>query len=355
MTARASVAELPDEHADDRLARPRRPLHEYVEASGMSRLVIGASKDPNAKVTTLLVSPASGRPALAIKAPTTEAAERAVDAEARLLTALADVGGAALRGTVPRVVDMVDFDGRRAAVMTAVSGVPMTTAYMRPRHTASRARVAGDFDAVARWLASFQGATASVPGPIEMDADVTARLAERFAGDERVGDDLVRLGEIHGRLRASVVPRTAVQGDLWMGNVLLTDRDVSGVVDWEAGTAVGEPVRDLVRFAHIYALYLDRRTRPGRAVRGHRGLRAGRWGVGVEYALTGRGWFPELFRRFIGDGLVRLGAPAAMWRDAALAGIAEVAALTDEPKFAGLHLDLFRRMATVRARRQSSP
>ena len=123
------------------------------------------------------------------------------------------------------------------------------------------------------------------------------------------------------------------------------------MVDWEAGATSGEPVRDLVRFALMYALYLDRRTVRRPARRGpSRAARADRWGAGVEYALDGTGWFPDLFRRFLGDGLARLGASPARWRDAALAGIAEVAALTDDHGFARWHLELFRRVSTRRRR-----
>ena len=111
----------------------------------------------------------------------------------------------------------------------------------------------------------------------------------------------------------------------------------------------GEPVRDLVRFANMYALYLDRGVRAGRAVPGHLGLRAGAWGAGIEYALYGAGWFPSLYRSFIEDGLMRLGADPWLWHDAALAGIAEVAALTDHEEFARLHLELFRRLSSTEA------
>ena len=104
----------------------------------------------------------------------------------------------------------------------------------------------------------------------------------------------------------------------------------------------------------MYALFLDRRTRPGRRVAGHRGLRAGTWGAGVEYALDGHGWFPDLFRGFLKDGLARLGASPASWRDAALAGIAEVAALTDDHEFARRHLELFRRSASQRPSRKGT-
>ena len=121
------------------------------------------------------------------------------------------------------------------------------------------------------------------------------------------------------------------------------------MVDWEAATVSGEPVRDLVRFANMYALYLDRGVRRGRPVPGHAGLYAGEWGAGIDYALYGDGWFPSLYRDFLQDGLTRLGVDPARWRDAGLAGIVEVAALTDHDDFARFHLDLFRRLASPEA------
>jgi hypothetical protein len=69
----------------------------------------------------------------------------------------------------------------------------------------------------------------------------------------------------------------------------------------------------------------------------------------VAYAIDGRGWFPALFQRFLRDGLQRLGAPEDLWRHAALAGIAEVAALADEPEFARKHLLLLKQLAMPRA------
>ena len=326
-------------------APERRPLWEYVRASGLRSLVICASKVPNAKIIVVLVSPATRRAVLAIKVPTTDAAARTIEAEGRVLVEL-DGLDPGLSETIPRVVDVVEWDGRPGIVMTAVQGLPMKTSYLRWRHTARPARVAADFAAIESWLGELQRTTAGRPAPLEMDAGVTSRLAQRFSDDRELRDDLDRLGDIHARLRRNTVPRTAVHGDLWLGNVLLERGRVSGIVDWEGGERSGEPVRDLVRFALMYALFLDRRTAVGRRVPGHPVLRAGDWGGGVTYALDGAGWFPELFRRFLQDGLARLGAAPASWRDAALAGLAEVAALTDDDVFARLHLELFRRLAS---------
>ena len=339
-TAMATFPELVGNAAPE-----RKPLWEYVRDSGLRSLVVCASKNPNAKITVLLVSPATRRPLFAIKVPTTAAAAQAVEVEGRVLVGLNGLGFG-LSETIPRMVDMVEFDGRPGLVTTAVEGLPMKTSYLRWRHTARPGCVAADFAAIERWLAEFQRRTAGETAPLDMDAGVASALASRFSDDGGVRDDLDRLLTIYARLRRNTVPRTAVHGDLWVGNVLLAGGQVSGVVDWEAGASSGDPVRDLARFAVMYALFLDRRTRAGRRVPGHRVLRAGDWGAGVAYAIDGTGWFPEQFRCVLRDGLARLGASPASWHDAALAGIAEVAALADDDVFARLHLELFRRLAS---------
>jgi aminoglycoside phosphotransferase (APT) family kinase protein len=321
-----------------------RSLSEFTRDSGLHSLVIGISKDPNAKVTVLLVSPVSGRSVLAVKVPTTDVAARAVEAEQSALLAIRQVAPRKVVDVIPRVVDAVGFEGRRATVVTALPGIPMATSYIRRRHTATQALVAADFNAVGTWLSELQSGTAGSSARMDMDGGVADRLRERFSDDVRLDADLDQLAEINGRLGRNQTPRTAVHGDMWFGNVLLAGTQITGVVDWENCTTSGEPMRDLVRFAHMYALFLDRRTRPGRRVAGHRGLRADSWGAGVEFALDGAGWFPNLFRQFLKRGLARLGAPAVSWRDAAVAGIAEVAALTDDHDFARRHLELYRRL-----------
>jgi hypothetical protein len=207
--------------------------------------------------------------------------------------------------------------------------------------------VAADFRAAGDWLADLQEATRGATSPIEVDAGTPLRLQRRFPGNPLLAGAVRAFELITRRLRREHTPSAAVHGDFWSGNLLSTGTEVTGVVDWEAGHLDGEPVRDLARFALAYALYLDRHARPGRRVAGH-GFRAGRWGAGIAYAVEGEGWFPTIFRRFIQDGLVRLGASPDRWRDAALAGIAEVAASADDEDFAGRHLELFARMVEAR-------
>lgn len=318
-------------------------LAEFVDATGLASVVVGVSKDPNAKATVLLVSRTTGRAVLAVKVPTTAAAAAVVEVERRALEALPRQLPHDLLGSVPRPVQMVDASGLAALVTTAVPGVPMSRDYLG-RPAAARARAVGHFAAAGRWLERLQTATAGAPEPVDLDAGVVAALWARFEDDPGVGNDVAQLAEVHARLRKHAVPRTVVHGDLWFGNLLLDRGRIVGVVDWEASSACGEPLRDVARFVIMYALYLDARTRPGRRVRAVDGLRAGEWGAGLEFAVDGSGWFPELFRRFVRAALDRLGAPQALWRDVILAGMAEVAARTDDPAFACAHLRLLRRL-----------
>jgi aminoglycoside phosphotransferase len=331
---------------DSRLSAEDLPELSLVEflggTAGLRSIVIGTSKDPNAKVTVLLVSERTGMPVMAVKVPTTSIAAAAVGSETAVLAALRARYSGAVLDTVPRVVRTLSIAGLRGVVMTAVPGTPMTSEYMR-RGRSLRVRTDTHLTAVSAWLASFHGLTTVGSAPIEMDAGVTTGLRARFSDDERLPDDLARLAAIHATLRAESAARTAVHGDMWFGNVLVEGQRVTGVVDWEAACLHGEPVRDLARFAIMYALYLDHRT-SGR-LGGLGGRRPVPWGAGVEFALNGTGWFPERFRAFLQDGLRRLGASPDVWRDATLAGVAEVAARTDDPAYGRSHLELFRRLA----------
>lgn len=318
-----------------------------LDVRGMQSVVLALSKDPNAKLTVLLIPHGRSEPTLAVKVPTTEAADASIEAERRVLTDLRARLPGPILSTIPALSHLPEAGGRPALVTTALPGSPMSTRYHAWRHLANRAAVEADFSAVERWLAQFQSATSGtgVRCPIEMDGASVEILARRFADDRHLEQTLSRLDAVQSRLRNTGTPRTAVHGDFWMGNLLLVGDEISGVVDWEAGSVSGEPVRDLVRFALTFALYLDRHSRPGHRVAGHHNLRAGVWGAGIEFAIDGQGWFPDLVRKFLQDGLRRLGANPGCWRDTALAGLAEIAATADHLDFAGLHWQLFDRLS----------
>ena len=219
--------------------------------------------------------------------------------------------------------NMVALDDLPALITRGVPGTPMLADYHLWRHVARRRKVTADFTAAAAWLAALQSTPTGPPAPVFADVSVPDRLAPVLAP-----------------LTALTLPRTISHGDYWLGNILLTKGRVTGVVDWEAGEIVGEPLRDVARFVLSYALYLHRHTAGGRRVAGHAGLRATGFGPGILYVLQGGGWFPTLAREFVSDALQRLGAPRTHWRAVLIAGVADVIATADDPRFAQEHLDL---------------
>jgi aminoglycoside phosphotransferase (APT) family kinase protein len=329
------------------LGPQRSPLADVIARSGTRAVLLAGSRDPNAKVTLVLLDDYG--PAFVVKVPTTMRAAQVVRNEGYLLEALGDLGLGKLAATLPRAVGYLSADGMPALVTTALLGVPMTVRYHAFRHIAARRRVRADFAAAGTWLADLQTRTAGRADHVTMLGDALDTLATRFPGYPGLSTLRHRLRLASHMMAACVTPRTVVHGDYWLGNLLMDGNRVVGVVDWESGALAGEPLRDVARFAVSYALYLDRHARPGHRVAGHRRLRADRWGAGLAYAVTGVGWFPDVVRGYLVEALERLGVSPQLWREVLLAGIADVAATTDHPEFARDHLDLLLRLVVVRA------
>lgn len=319
------------------------PLDQMVGAAS-SALLIATSKDVDAKITALLFDDAGRLPRAVVKVPTTDAAAVAVATERALLEGLARLDLGNLGATVPRLVDVADAVENCLAV-TALPGTPMLTRYHRWPHTASRRAVGLDFAAAANWLATLQQATGQEAAPVSLAETAAVALQARFPDHPQLTRATAALQRAHATLGNARTPRTVVHGDYWLGNVLVDSMGhVSGVVDWEQGELEGEPLRDVARFALTYSLYLDRHTRPGRRVLGHRGLRTGTWGAGISYGIDGKGWYPTLVSSFLGAGLARLGASPSEWRALAIAGIGDVAATAVDDDFAGRHVALLARI-----------
>lgn len=310
----------------------------------MRVVALGFSKDPNPKTTVLLFWPSATTPWAAVKLPATAEAAAAVARERVFLEEVRNRFRSALP-TVPRVLTEPTIGlPPDALLMQALGGVPLSTSYRWPRHTRTRATVCADLATVSQWLRDLQLATCSGHGAIEFCDQVMSGLERRFDSDAIAGRSLQALKPVAAVFRRFHGPKTVVHGDLWLGNVLVNDDEVSGVIDWECGQLVGEPLRDVARFALTYALYLDRQTATGRRVRGH-GFAAGEWGAGVRYALTGGDWFPTAVKTFVARAMERLGADPAYWRELLLVGLADVAATADDPAWARRHLELLNSLA----------
>lgn len=313
--------------------------------SGTTRgLLLSMSKDPDAKLTFLATSGSGLRERVAVKVPTTPRASVAVEAEGRMLVAIRRLPLGAIRDTIPRYVESTGGSGTTVLVSTALPGTPMSVSYHGWLHTARRDAVRADFRRVGDWLRTFQQQTCGAAMPLRWATNVRDDVAGRWDGHPDLPAALGRLDLAEEMLRDQVLPRTAVHGDLWFGNVLVTDDRVSGVIDWESGTMAGCPLRDLARFALSYCLYLDRHTRPGARVLGHPGLRRNGFGTGVRYGLLGSSWFSATVRDFLASGLEDLGLPRALWYAVALVGLGEVAATANDETFGSDHLGLLARL-----------
>lgn len=320
-------------------------LEAFIDAVGGRAACLSLSRDPNAKLTILLFPPGAARPAYAAKVPVTDAAARSVQRESARLAEISGRDLGPMRATVPTVIGHFEHLGRPTLVTTALPGQSMLAAYHAWHHTARRTSVAADFAAAGAWLTCLHQATAGGIGRLGATLEGAAEaIRGRFGGRDGADADLASIDALRRRLDGQPVPVSLVHGDFWPGNLLVTNGQVSGVIDWEMARPDAPATCDIARFALAYSLYLDRHTRPGRLVSGHRGLRAGRWGAGVEYAVNGSGWYPALIRDFVVRGLERLGVPASCWRDVLLADIAVTAAQADHAEFAWNHLLLFRRL-----------
>ncbi len=276
-----------------------------------------------AKVTLVFFDWAGDLAAVA-KVARSPASEPALVQEYETLSHLWALGVPSVRERVAEPLLLERVAGRLALVQAPLRGRPMTAAYYTPGHVTQRAPVAKDFARAAAWLLAFQRETAT--GLEVLDA----ALLDRWVGQvirsyrEEVGWTAIEeklFGEVQTRAEALIglpLPTAAVHGDFWMGNLLVDESGLRGVVDWERGRSSGPCPLDVYKFPTSYAVYMDR-AYPGGVVPGHPGRehwrerwrRFGEWPnlAGFGYAYWGEGWFPDLVRGFILGHLDALGIP----------------------------------------------
>lgn len=318
-------------------------LRDHLGPSRGRLVVLAMSKDENPKATIIAFPPEGRTPLLAVKIALTPGARASVAAEARALHQLAERDPTLVGGTVPRLLDARHDAAGAVIVTTAHQGVPMSIDYHRWRHTSRTRAVHDDFECAATWLDSLDSlaGAAAPPGlvPGQNAGSIAQALVARWPSEVSAQALAEHVTSSASELSAGS-PASVVHGDFWCGNILRRDGAVAGVIDWEHATFDDDPLRDRARFALSYALYLDRHTVPGHQVPGHGGLVAGPWGEGVRYAVAGSGWFPDLVRGFVSDGLAATGRDPSLWREVLLLGLAEIAATSDHRAFAHHHLSL---------------
>jgi hypothetical protein len=314
-------------------------------------LVLGIDADPAAKVTQVLFD-STGSPRAVTKVARQPAVESALRAEHEVLTQLHCRPLPGLESTVPRPLLLEQVAGRLVLATTAVPGGPLSVRYYRPGHVSDPAAVEHDFALAGAWLARFQRITWQsqlVFGPDSYDEWVRPVLDRyrKVVGWGPGEDELAgRLADLCADLAGVAVPLVAVHGDYAIGNLLVDGigTQITGVVDWELGQACGLPFTDLLKFVASYGSFLDRAAPPRRGqLRGHPGWSdaARCWGgpgtwpnrVGLLYAFTGTGWFPQLVRQFLREHLARLGAPPEITGVVLPLFVAHQATVLDNPVY----------------------
>ncbi len=315
------------------LSGVREALERHLGVGTARVVIVAMSRDANPKAVVLAFPRGEMRPALAAKVAPTLGAADAVRAEARALGRLAALDPTRLGGTVPQCLGLHDTGSATVMVTTVACGRPMSVGYHSWRHTSLPRLVAADFRAAGAWLDRLH----SIPLPAGSPPSHADPIAARWP-DEDLGE---RAAAAYRRAREQVGPLRDDQvthGDFWCGNLLGSRGHVTGVIDWEHARFGGDGVSDRVRFALAYTLYLDRHTRSGRTVRGHRGLTAGRWGEPVRHLLRSTGWYARLVSSFIEGSEIARQAQSPGWsRAALLVGLGEIAALSDHDDFARQH------------------
>ena len=329
----------------------RSTLRDHLGTESPPLVVVALSRDENPKAIIVAFSPTDSTPRLVVKAALTEGSVAAVRAEAAALRSVEALDPGMVGGTVPRLLDERGDESGVLLVTEALAGVPMSVDYHRWRHTAKAEVVREDFACATSWLRELGSLPVDpVLVPRRDSQALATRLRDRWPEGEgaSVASDVApevasevaeRLTDLDSRLLMPAgSPLSVVHGDFWCGNVLRTGRRVTGVVDWEHGVVGGDPIRDLARFVVSYLLYLDRHTRPGRAVRGHPGLTASAWGEPIRYAAHGVGWLPSLVAEVLSEALVDSGRDGRLWREVLALGTVDVAAHSDHADFARRHL-----------------
>jgi aminoglycoside phosphotransferase (APT) family kinase protein len=295
---------------------------------GSGALVVGRDKDPSAKVTYVLFD-RLGKPAVAAKVARRRVSERSLVAEYSALRQLRSGRSPLVSGCTPEPLFLERIQGRLALILSALEGAPMVTRYYQPGHTSDPGRVAEDFQAAGTWLRRFHHET--MTGVVHLDdhtleqwvGSTFVRYRNEIGWTRPEADLFEAVAERATALAGCAIPMTAVHGDYSVGNLLLGNGGISGVVDWELGRASGLPLSDVYKFPTSYGFYLDRAYpidarripgHPGREELRDRWRRFGDWPnlLGFGYSYFGQGWFPEQVRRFVLQHLEHLGLPPAV-------------------------------------------
>lgn len=279
-----------------------------VDAPAPRSTVLLSMKRETAKATTVFLLDGRGQVVAVAKAARSVAGDAVLEGEAAAARGWHRNAWPLVRSTCPRVLDLTGEVGGRVLWLSAVPGTSMLVSYLGAGHLRRRSAVTADFARAAVWLDGLQEQSRGECLPL---AELQRLLDDAGAAcGVRAPEVLDLLAEAREELAsscASGVVGTAVHGDFWMGNVLVAGGRVTGVVDLELSAERGLPMRDVLKLALSYALYLDTagRCRPRRGAWTHL--------VGFEEVFLGSGSLARTVEAFVRGRMHRLGlAPSSL-------------------------------------------
>jgi len=291
----------------------------------VSALVAGIDRTAEAKVS-LLMFDGDGEVVAVAKVPRNERGAAAVRNEHTALSWAWAIEP--LRGSVPRPIDLLETDGRPVLIQSAMHGRPMTASYYTPGHTSRTGAVEHDFQVASDWLDVFSSLTRVADASLaEVAQQAVMPLVDRYRHTFGTNSEQEALFaavlDRAGALGAECVPIAGRHGDFWMGNLLIDDGRLSGVIDWELARRCdgAGPAADIFKLPTSYAMYLDRPWPwAGGRVPGHPGREdtAGRWRrwgswpnlVGFGHVWFGDGWLARLVEDWVRKRWAALGVSA---------------------------------------------
>lgn len=222
---------------DDEIAR-------VLPARSAPLLLTGGGRSINKVVALPFVE--AGKPEAVVKFARVGAADAALDREATVLQRI-EREHPAIEG-VPRVLAVGRRSGRRAVAESAIHGRPLIGEL-------SPARLDGIADRVGEWLVGLVGDS-------EPPAGWRQRLVEEplaaFERDFGPAVEAKTMAAARARLdRLGSLPAACEHRDCSPWNVIVTETDDLGLLDWESAEPDGLPVIDLVYFLANAAFVLD--------------------------------------------------------------------------------------------------
>jgi aminoglycoside phosphotransferase (APT) family kinase protein len=234
----------------DVLETTREILHRAgLEPRTLSVIELNRSDSTQSSIVLLVFADGRAEPSFVVKAVTGGEQARALACEFENLTHLHERGAAAFRQTVPRPVHLGRIDGYDVLAETAMRGVRMKN--FPPNSYFGSRRFREHFTSIVAWLHEFHQCLAAEPSPAADGSgpEGAGAAIERYRGCFQCSTELDELlTETEQRLLGRRYPQSPWHGDFCSANILITDDQRIGVIDWEHRLVSSWPLLDLLYF-----------------------------------------------------------------------------------------------------------